>query len=71
VQLERFNAQVAARTAGDEEAQMLDDDYVTALEYGLPPTGGWGLGIDRLTMLLTNSASIRDVILFPTLRPKK
>ncbi len=71
VQLERFSAQVAAREAGDEEAQMLDDDYVTALEYGLPPTGGWGLGIDRLTMLLTNSASIRDVILFPTLRPKK
>lgn len=70
VQTERFEDQVAQREAGDEEAQMLDDDYVTALEYGLPPTGGWGLGIDRFVMLLTNSSNIRDVICFPTLKPK-
>ncbi len=71
IQLQRFQEQVAQGEAGDEEAQMLDDDYVTALEYGLPPTGGWGMGIDRLIMLLTNSANIRDVICFPTLKPKK
>lgn len=70
VQRARFEDQVAAREAGDEEAQMLDEDYVTSLEYGLPPTGGWGMGIDRLTMLLTNSGNIRDVICFPTLKPK-
>ncbi len=70
-QLARFKDQVAAREAGDEEGMMLDQDFITSLEYGLPPTGGWGVGIDRLVMLLTNSASIRDVIAFPTLKPLK
>jgi lysyl-tRNA synthetase class 2 len=70
-QLARFEEQVKARDAGNEEAQMLDADYVTALEYGLPPTGGWGMGIDRLCMILTGSLNIRDVIAFPTLKPLK
>jgi lysyl-tRNA synthetase class 2 len=70
-QAERFKEQVKAKDAGDEEAQHYDADYVQALEYGLPPTCGVGIGIDRLTMLLTNTTSIRDVILFPSLKKKE
>jgi lysyl-tRNA synthetase class 2 len=69
-QTERFRAQVANAEAGDDEAMAFDHDYIRALEYGMPPTAGIGIGIDRLVMLLTDSASIRDVLLFPHMRPE-
>ena len=69
IQAQRFREQLAARTAGDEEAHRFDHDYVRALEFGMPPAAGEGIGIDRLAMLFADRPSIRDVILFPLLRP--
>ena len=68
-QYQRFLNEIRARENGDDEAGMMDNDYINALEIGLPPTGGMGMGIDRLVMLLTDSATIRDVLLFPTMKP--
>ena len=69
-QARRFQSEAKLQAGGDEEAEPVDDDYVEALEYGLPPTGGLGIGMDRLIMFLTGVTTIRDVILFPTLRPE-
>ena len=69
VQLETFEKQAQAKFEGDDEAQGVDQAFVTALEYGLPPTAGWGLGIDRLTMLLTDTNNIKEVLLFPAMKP--
>ncbi|XP_071811724.1 lysine--tRNA ligase-like isoform X3 [Apostichopus japonicus] len=69
VQRERFEMQTADRAAGDDEAQLVDENFCTALEYGLPPTGGWGMGIDRLTMFLTDNNNIKEVLFFPAMRP--
>jgi len=70
-QYERFRDQVRQRESGDEEAMLMDEDYIRALSYGMPPAAGIGIGVDRLVMLLTNKVSIRDVILFPHMRPKE
>ena len=69
-QRRRFEEQMRAHEAGDQEAHSMDEDYVTALEHGMPPTGGEGIGIDRLTMIFAGTKSIREVILFPLLKPR-
>jgi lysyl-tRNA synthetase, class II len=70
VQRARFEEQAKDRAFGDDEAQVIDETFCTALEYGLPPTAGWGMGIERMTMLLTNSHNIKEVMLFPAMKPQ-
>ena len=70
-QLERFEEQAALKSKGDDEAMYIDYDFVRALEYGMPPTSGIGIGIDRLTMFMTGAEAIQDVLFFPTMRPEK
>ena len=69
VQYQRFLEQASQGKEGDDEAMVMDDSFITALEHGLPPTGGWGLGVDRLTMFLTNKNNIKEVLLFPAMKP--
>ncbi len=71
VQLDLFQDQAKAKEMGDVEAQAIDQNFVTSLEYGLPPTGGWGIGVDRLTMLLSDTNSIKEVLLFPAMKPEQ
>jgi len=68
-QKDRFEEQARQKAQGDDEAQMVDHDFIRALEHGLPPTGGWGLGVDRLVMMLTDSANIKEILLFPAMKP--
>jgi len=70
VQRERFTAQLVDRAQGDDEAMSFDEGFCVAMEYGLPPTGGWGMGIDRMTMFLTDTDSIKEVLLFPAMKPE-
>jgi lysyl-tRNA synthetase class 2 len=69
VQYQRFLDQAKDQASGDDEAMVMDESFITALEHGLPPTGGWGLGIDRLTMFLSNKSNIKEVLLFPAMKP--
>ncbi|KAF8793360.1 Lysine--tRNA ligase like protein [Argiope bruennichi] len=70
VQRSRFEVQAQDKAAGDDEAQVVDENFCTALEYGLPPTGGWGMGIDRFTMILTDTNNIKEVLAFPAMKPE-
>src|SRR6185312_10598065 len=69
IQRDRFKEQAAAKASGDDEAMLIDETFCASLEYGLPPTAGWGMGIDRLTMLLANQETIKEVLLFPAMKP--